>query len=166
MKCQACKKRQATVHLTEIIESEKREKHLCEECAHKQTGPLQTGVSHKELLANVITQLAPEIHEMSKTICPSCGLSYLEFRSQGRLGCASDYVAFKKGLVELLDKIHGSTQHIGKTPGDGGADADARKTVQSLRQQLEEAVAQEEFEKAAQLRDTIRELTGQHDANG
>jgi len=120
MKCEACGKRSATVHLTDIEGNKKRERHLCEECAQSMAEGAPTAITHADILTTLINQVAPELAEMHKTECPSCGLTYLEFRSSGRLGCAHDYVAFKKGLLPLLEKIHGSTHHVGKVPRNAG----------------------------------------------
>src|SRR3972149_2991729 len=113
MKCESCNKKHATVHLTEILGTVKKERHLCEECAQSINTHLTKIPSPTEILTSLINQVAPEINEMSKIVCPVCGLSYLEFRSNGRLGCPMDYTIFRKGLIPLLEKMHSSTQHVG-----------------------------------------------------
>lgn len=160
MKCEVCNKRHATVHLTEISGSEKRERHLCDECAHTLNDQMVKMPSPTDILTSLINQVAPEIGEMSKTACPACGLSYLEFRSHGRLGCPMDYTAFKKGLTPLLEKMHGATQHIGKVPSRAGKELVVKNEVLQLRKELDKAVEKEDYEKAARIRDRIFELSG------
>ena len=160
MMCQNCGKKHATVHLTEINGDEKIERHLCEDCAQDITAHMPKSFNPAEFLTSLISQVAPEIKEMATTTCDKCGLSYLEFRSQGRLGCANDYDAFEAGLAPILEKIHGSSQHKGKSPKQTHAGAEQQTTVVLLRQELEEAVAVEDYERAAVLRDRLRELTG------
>ncbi len=92
--------------------------------------------------------------------CDQCGMTYLEFRSHGRLGCSNDYEAFKSGLVSILEKIHGGTQHTGKAPKRLGGPAAEQTEVVQLRRELEQAVTVEDYERAAKLRDRLRELTG------
>lgn len=159
MKCENCHKKPATVHLTEINEDEKVERHLCEDCAREITTHMPKNFNPAEFLTSLISQVAPEIKEMSKTACENCGLSYLEFRSQGRLGCANDYQVFEKGLVPILEKIHGSAQHKGKVPKTSQAGAAQQSEVVRLRQELAEAVNVEDYERAAILRDRLRNLT-------
>ena len=158
--CQVCKKRVATVHLTEIIKDQKKEIHMCEECASKKGvafKPNQFSIS--DLLSGLVSsQAAQEIAKMGKMKCPICGISYLDFRSSGRLGCATDYTVFKEGLVPLLEKIHGSAEHLGKIPLGEGVDHKRGRELLELRQTLKRAVEKEDYEKAAELRDKIRRL--------
>jgi protein arginine kinase activator len=81
----------------------------------------------------------------------------MEFRHEGRLGCPHDYIVFRKGLEPLLDRIHRAMRHVGKRPRQGTTNNETQREVLELRRQLAEAVQQEAFEQAAQLRDSIRE---------
>ena len=158
--CQLCKKNVATVHLTEIIKGKKREIHLCEDCAGKKGVAFKsTGFSIQDLLSGLVnTQAAQELAKMSQIKCPICGLSYLDFRQHGRLGCATDYTVFKEGLLPLLEKIHGSTEHLGKIPTKSGEAGEAGRELLELRQALKQAVDKEDYEKAAEIRDRIKAL--------
>jgi protein arginine kinase activator len=165
--CQICKKNLATVHLTEIIKNKKREIHLCEECAAKKGVAFKSHqFSISDLLSGLVnSQAAQEIAKMSQIKCPICGLSYLEFRQHGRLGCATDYTVFKEGLMPLLEKIHGSTEHLGKIPNSSGDTREVSKELLELRQALKRAVDKEDYEKAAEVRDRIRQIEEGHDAD-
>jgi len=97
--------------------------------------------------------------EKVKLKCKNCGLTYDDFRKFGRLGCSQCYEAFKTHLSTLLKKIHGSNQHVGKTPAK--LPTTKRKKIedlQELKKQMIEAIQMEDFEKAANLRDKIRDL--------
>jgi protein arginine kinase activator len=165
--CQVCKKRQATVHLTEIIKNKKREIHLCEECASKKGVAFKTQqFSISDLLSGLVnSQAAQEIAKMSQVKCPICGLSYLDFRQHGRLGCATDYTVFKEGLIPLLEKIHGGVEHLGKIPTSSGDARETGRELLELRQALKRAVDAEDYEQAARLRDRIRQMEGKPDAD-
>lgn len=158
--CQVCKKKVATVHLTEIIKNKNKELHLCEDCAGKKGVAFKTQqFSISDLLSGLVSsQAAQEISKMSQMKCPICGISYLDFRSSGRLGCATDYTVFKEGLLPLLEKIHGGTQHFGKVPPGEGAGNKVGRELLELRQALKRAVEGENYEKAAELRDRIRQV--------
>ena len=113
-----------------------------------------------DILHSLLTHLGgKEIEEMANTKCGSCGLSYAEFRSTGRLGCPRDYEVFDKALSGLLERIHHGTKHIGKVPAGAGEDLIREHEVLRLRQELERAVQREEYEKAAEYRDKIAELS-------
>jgi protein arginine kinase activator len=170
MQCDICSKKKATVHLTEIVDEQMSEMHLCEECAHQKSAQMEQQFGLADLLAGLSTN-APASKETKEgaLICPSCGLNYEDFRKFGRLGCGECYTAFKDHLSGLLRKIHGSNRHLGKVPfalkPKGAASAIeapaallASENLDDLRKQLQSAIAAEDFEKAAMLRDKIKHL--------
>jgi len=152
--CQRCGQSQATVHLTDISETgEKRELHLCEECAQQQDGPL-------ELMGMLSTAFTPAsaggTTDPAGLRCEDCGLGYMEFRSRGRLGCPRCYEVFRASLEPLLEKIHGGTQHVGKAPDESSAvDRSRERKLVELRRALQAAVREERYEDAARLRDEL-----------
>ncbi|MCD6365343.1 MAG: UvrB/UvrC motif-containing protein [Planctomycetes bacterium] len=93
--------------------------------------------------------------------CDACGLTFEEFRRQGVLGCPHDYVAFEDALLTLIEHAqHGATEHVGKVPRHSGRNQKKQNAVLKLRAQLRGAIAAENYELAAQLRDRIKELEG------
>ena len=156
MQCQACKE-PATVHLTEIVNGQKIERHLCENCAHKEGITIKTQIPLNELLSNIVTaqEQADELADLS---CPHCGLSWAEFRKTGQLGCPNDYLAFERPLRSLIERAQeGASVHVGKAPrlveGKIGDQIQLRK----LRKELEHAIDKEDYEKAARIRDKIKQ---------
>jgi protein arginine kinase activator len=159
MLCDICGKNQATVHLTEIIDDQISELHLCEECAHKKSIQMEQQFGLADLLAGLAEFGKPgEKIEATGLKCPNCGLSYQDFKKYGRLGCSECYLSFRKYLMPLLKKIHGSTQHFGKFPYKAVTKVRKRAGLAELRLRLQSAIEKEEFEEAARLRDKIREL--------
>ncbi len=160
--CERCKKAKATFHLTNIERSgAKVERHLCDRCAAEEgLLPNKTTVDFNEFLENFISAAKAGASEASNLVCENCGISYIEFRNQGLLGCAHDYDAFKEPLTRLLERTHdGGTQHTGKAPKSlGAAVRKPQQDLRRLKRQLDEAVAAEDYERAARLRDRIREL--------
>jgi protein arginine kinase activator len=159
MLCGICGKNQATVHLTEIIDDQMNELHLCEECARQKSAQMDTQFGLSDILAGLAEFEKPEVDKEVTTLkCPNCKLTYADFRKIGRLGCGECYVAFKKYLAPLLRRIHGSSQHFGKFPVKVGRVIKKRLDLQELRNSLQKAIADEAFEEAAKLRDQIKEL--------
>jgi len=155
VKCQLCSK-PATVHLTDIVDNQKREVHLCQACAEAQQLVKQQELNLPAIVQSLIGQhLGPQTDELARLTCPVCGIKFMEFRSQGRLGCPYDYTVFRLGLHSLLDRIHRATQHVGKTPRQMGAGVNHLEIAQ-LRRQLQSAVDAEAYEEAARLRDLLR----------
>ena len=160
--CERCKKAKATFHLTNIERSgDKVERHLCDKCAAEE-GLLQGGkatVDLNELLENFIADSKAGSAELSSLICEHCGISYVEFRNQGLLGCANDYEVFKEQIGRLLERTHdGATHHTGKAPKSTGVVQKPQQDIRRLKRQLDEALAAEDYERAAKLRDRIRGL--------
>jgi len=169
MNCEKCKKNHATFHLTANENGVMREAHLCEECA-RQAGVVQKfNFSISDILGSFLDpKPAPAspsspASKASQVRCPECGITYSEFKSKARLGCANDYEVFRTELIRLLEKIHGSTTHAGKTPQTADTQIRMENELIRLKRDLDSVVKTEDFEKAAQIRDRIRTL--EHELN-
>ncbi|MGH9677540.1 MAG: UvrB/UvrC motif-containing protein [Candidatus Acidiferrum sp.] len=157
MKCQVCGASPATVHLTDIINGKKRESHLCSGCAEEQQLVSSQELNLPAILQSLIGQhVGAPTDELARLACPSCGIRYMEFRAQGRLGCPHDYAVFRVGLEPLLNRIHRATRHAGKAPRRGILSPDRHAELVELRRRLSAAVEAEEYEEAAQIRDLLR----------
>jgi protein arginine kinase activator len=166
MLCDICGKNQATVHLTEIVDDQMSELHLCEECARKKSSQMESQFGLSDLLAGLAEFEKPsEEKETSALKCPNCGLTYKDFKKVGRFGCGECYTTFKKFLAPLLKRIHGSGTHCGKCPVKITAAKTSRKKVdvQELRCRLQKAIEDEAYEEAAKIRDQIKELQEKED---
>jgi protein arginine kinase activator len=160
MLCQRCSKAQATVHLTDIVppDAEKRERHLCEQCAAEEGVTVQKPETISTILDGFVKQAAG-VQQVADMTCPECGITFREFRSQGILGCPQDYQVFGKALNSLIERAHnGATHHVGKTPSRLGGAPSVHTRIAILRREMREAVDMEDYERAAQLRDQITEL--------
>ena len=161
MLCDICSKNPATVHLTEIVDDQMSELHLCEECARKKSSQMESQFGLSDLLAGLADFEKPsEEKEMVSLKCPNCGLTYKDFKKVGRFGCGECYTTFKKFLTPLLKRIHGSGMHCGKCPVrvTTGKFSKKKVDIQYLRCQLQKAIEMEVYEEAAKIRDQIKEL--------
>src|SRR5262245_55790888 len=157
MKCDNCNK-PATVHLTEIKNGKKLEKHLCEQCAAQNEGlPVKSHTPINELLTNFVLAHASGLQKDTAAGCEHCGISWAEFRQSGLLGCPNDYSSVEKDLTPLLQRAHeNATHHIGKVPTRGGGSGVPLKRhidLSKLRKELQRAIESEDYERAAKLRD-------------
>ena len=161
MKCDNCNKA-ATVHLTEIKNGKKIEKHLCEQCAAQNEGvPIKSHTPINELLTNFVMAHSGLQKELGVT-CDQCGITWAEFRQSGLLGCSHDYDQFEKDLTPLLQRAHeGANHHTGKVPTRTGTSGVPRKRktvdVSKLKKELTGALEAEDYERAAKLRDAIKQ---------
>lgn len=158
-KCDKCD-RPATVHLTEIIDGQKSEKHLCEVCAATEGITMQQSVPISQLLEDFVMQ-SEQAKKLGELVCDRCGMSFLEFRQGGLLGCPHDYEAFADALEPLLARAQeGAVHHVGKMPSRAGGDQVRQNELLKLRADLSAAVQGEVYEDAARIRDRIKELEG------
>lgn len=154
MKCEKCPK-QATLHITEVLhENQCEEHHLCEQCAHDYLYESQS----KKAGGDVEVEPDEEMAALNQRQCPHCGLTFVEFRNTGRLGCPHDYDLFAEELTPLLENIHGDRKHAGKAPRRQPQARQNQSELTRLRRQLQTAVTQEAYEEAARLRDQIRQI--------
>jgi protein arginine kinase activator len=158
MKCEMCGCRDATVRYSEVADGRATTWHLCEACAGERgvggsltsfAGPLV------DVLMGLLEGSVGEGPASGRPSCSACGLTYEEFRSGGRLGCARCYEAFASELGPLLRRIHGSSEHTGRVPSEVEGDHLRRRELGKLRARLAAAVRDEDYERAAELRDSI-----------
>jgi len=201
MKCQQCDK-PAVFHITELESGAVRELHLCEDHArnylnqselNQSEGPDAGGGEESEEGSPAagdlpgplgVGQTAGELAMLDQRACDMCGITFFEFRNQGRLGCPHDYVQFENELEPLIGNIHGGTEHAGRRPSRAAAEAgkqpneqqstqpqaelptqaelpvgtDELTRVIGMRREMKEAIACEDYEKARENRDAIRAL--------
>ena len=169
MMCDECGIRPAQFHLTTISGEEKSERNLCPVCMAKYQKQIP-GLDFSNLAGLLCGFLesagakkggAEEPDEFADLVCPGCATSYASFQKSGMLGCAQCYQAFRKPLEGLLMRVHGNTQHAGRMPGGSGSDVSIRMNIDRLREDLVKAIAAEEYEEAARLRDQVRALKQQ-----
>lgn len=172
-KCLRCTK-QATLHITELKGGKPYSLHLCETCAGEYLNTVKVGdlpVDFEDPLSigpiGSVGSDSPA--DVPAKVCPHCGISYKEFRSQGRLGCPYDYTHFHDELIPLLESIHhGETQHVGKFPPKVSDDSRKQYELIRLKNELKTAIDEEAYERAAVLRDEIEglEAAGKPDREG
>ena len=153
-KCRRCSK-PATLHITEIRKGEVQQLHLCEICAQKYLAQANPDADDEPLSGEPGDA---ELEGVDALACPHCGTTFRQFRSTGRLGCPHDYEVFEAELASLLENIHDDTQHCGKAPRQTGAATQEQFRLIKLRNELKSAVEQEDYEKAAKLRDEIQQV--------
>ncbi|NDC53596.1 MAG: DNA helicase UvrBC [Planctomycetia bacterium] len=173
MKCQHCDK-QAVFHITELESGSVRELHLCEDHARSYLNQSEVAAAAADEEAEGkpkgggltgplgVGQTADELALLDQRSCEMCGITFFEFRNQGRLGCPHDYAQFEKELEPLIANIHGATEHTGRRPdrGPGGLPEGTEEltAVIGLRRGMKEAIGREDYEQAREQRDAIRAI--------
>ena len=158
MLCQSCEKRQASTHIKTILNGELREFDLCPECAAKLGyGSFfnNFGYDIDKLFGSFMD--SNEGRKKTKR-CNFCGSSFDEIAKTGKVGCAHCYEEFYDELLPSIRRIHGRTNHTGKLARSAGTEVKVRNEITKCKYELEQAIKTQEFEKAAELRDKIKEL--------
>ncbi|MCX5660177.1 MAG: UvrB/UvrC motif-containing protein [Planctomycetota bacterium] len=160
-KCDKCDKK-ASFHSVEIVKGQKTEINLCEVHAAQESKvakAVHTPIN--ELLSSFVkAQSGQPVTE--EALCGECGQTFSQFRETSLMGCPSCYAAFEEKLTPMLERIHeGGTHHLGKIPKRSGVAEQKQAALLRMRKQLAEAVAAENFELAARLRDEVRRFEEQ-----
>jgi len=159
-----CKQNEAKVHLTQIMGDKMQKVDLCEECAKTKGVNDPAGFSLADLLLGLgASQEIAQSIGGDEVKCPRCGFTQGDFKKTGRFGCAECYVAFGEGLENMLRAMHKDVKHIGKAPLAMKQNRNLTERMKSLQKKLEKAIAVEDFEQAAKMRDEIKELKAQID---
>lgn len=164
MLCDICKKREANIYITEIINSEKKNLYICEICASKLgiKGILkELSIPFDENILKKFLELLPGMVEEDKKekSCSVCGLKFIDFEKSGFLGCPNCYKTFKDELRPILLNLHGNVKHVGKKKGEKfSIESFFESELKRLKKELEYAIEEERYEDAAKIRDKINKL--------
>ena len=172
MKCERCSK-PVSHHITDIDRNGNwQEHHLCHEHAQsflEESAPPKGKPNVAEMAKAYISQMAKNQASepaSEKRSCPVCKMTFHDFRQTGRLGCPNDYVVFREELMPLLENIHDETRHCGKSPRRAPRDTKTQTSLIELRNELKKAIAAEDYELAARVRDQIKEIESRKSAGG
>ncbi len=165
MLCEKCKQQYATVHMQKNINGQITEMHLCQDCASNPEIPISFDNFFQGFLDSFLNYHMKELTEegirTNLQKCNTCGLTYTDFKNTGRLGCANCYNTFRTELNTIFKSIQASDIHNGKYPQKAGASLNLQRKIDNLKQALNLAIQNEEFEQAARIRDDIRILKGE-----
>lgn len=161
MDCQRCKQRPANVHITQFINGEKQETHLCDQCAQEVKINLefpQYPMSNLSNLLSFLTYGNNSGQRLPESKCPNCHNAYRKIAELGYVGCSECYRHFASQIEPVLKKIHGANRHVGKVPRRMGATLLLKREINDYNSALKKAIAREDYEEAARLRDLIKKM--------
>ena len=167
MLCQQCHKRPANVHFTKIVNGDKVEMLICDQCA-REKGQLGFGgfghsLNINDFLSGFIGLSPMDSFKecvQKEECCEVCGMSFEDFSKTGKMGCGNSYGKFGERLKPVLKRLHGNYEHAGKAPVGVTKVLDVSREVERLKGLLGKAIQEEEYEKAAEIRDRIKAVEG------
>lgn len=167
MLCEKCKKNEAKINLVKIINGEKQQIWLCEECAKNISNipflssiPDGAGFPFQEVINGLLTGVensAPK-KEIEKKVCPVCGLTLEELKKTKKVGCSNCYIVFKEPIKAIIKNVTKEGKHIGRIPNRTQKEFLQRDKLKNLKQKLQILIEKEEYEEAAVVRDEIRQI--------
>ena len=165
MLCDKCQKNPATVHIVNILNGNKKEMNLCHSCAHENQelafpGASISPFSFQNLLSGFVDHMGKvaDQHSIPEICCSNCGITAEEFKRTGLVGCEQCYKTFRSIVNPIIQRVQGKTEHKGKFPKKVGIELINKKKIVKLKEELQKAILEEEYEKAAILRDEIKNL--------
>lgn len=160
MICQHCKKNPATTHITRTVNGKTTDMYVCSACAEKQGVDIFGGTSVGNLFGSLFA--APSLRDPDeRERCRSCQKSFREIVQSGIVGCPECYIQFYDRLQPSIQRIHGKTVHVGKIAAGGSPLVRKKRELSRLKEELTKALALQEYERCAQLRDQIKEMEGE-----
>ena len=170
MLCEKCKKNEAKINLITVVNGQKHEVWLCENCVKDISSipffssigqnvniPFQSMLT--EILANVDSnKVNIDNNKIKEIICSNCGLTYDEFKKTGKLGCSDCYEEFKIVLEPRIKSLQAGVKHVGKIPKMKGEELMRRRKLKNLKEEMQKLIVAEEYERAAIVRDEIKKL--------
>lgn len=158
MLCNICKQNEATVHLTQIVGDKMQKVDLCEGCSKEKGVSDPSTFSLADLLLGLGSAQELEQAGGAEVKCAQCGFTQADFKKNGRFGCAECYNTFAEGLESMLKSMHKGVVHKGKVPKAIAQTRDVTEKLKRLQKELDKAILEEDFERAAVVRDEIKEV--------
>jgi len=156
MICKSCGVNHVTTHVKKMINGQMTEIYLCSECAKKLGFFAANNFEMANMWGALFAQTPREAAKAS--VCDKCGSTFREIIKTGRMGCPECYSVFYDDLLPSLTKIHGNAAHEGKIPDSAGEKAKTDAKIKKLKEDLQNAIQLEEYERAAEIRDEIKQL--------
>ncbi|MDF1799732.1 MAG: UvrB/UvrC motif-containing protein [Planctomycetota bacterium] len=171
MQCEICQENPSSVYVTDLVYDPETPhgalgtpnlQQICTSCAGELKLPhADLPGQDKAVLFKLLQKTAKKSQRTAGPTCKTCGMGLTEFRAQGRLGCADCYAVFGPHLAPLLLRMHQATEHTGRGPGVDQAELDRSQQLERLRERMDLAIREEDYENAARLRDELNQLEAQ-----
>lgn len=161
MICDLCKEKEAQLFLEAVGNNGRRKINLCLSCAQSRgiTAPVQ--MPDAKRLEEVFKEIDEKnIHSdpENSRLCPVCGKSLARIKKEKMAGCPECYEIFKIEITEGMTKSGIWAKYTGSMPKRLSSFRNALTDRSDLQAKLDEAVRNENYEKAAVYRDFLKAL--------
>ncbi len=160
MLCEKCKLNNATVKYSQNVNGKKVEHNLCNNCFNK----LNYGDSFIDNFFNSFFTNNLFFNEYDDNYrCNVCGNTLENLKRTGKMGCANCYNVFRNKLDSIFNNMQEKNIHLGKSPKNlqtfkPNIETDEKENIEALKQKLNIAIQNEDYEQAIEIRDKIKSL--------
>ncbi len=157
MICERCHINKGTVQIHHIEGNVTTDHYYCNGCAEELVDS-PDGIKNMEWCLDTVKHLPFKVNYIAMTTCEKCGMSYIQFKKTGKLGCDRCYTTFRSKILVEIKRLQGYQQHVGRVPFSMREQAELKRKVEMIRKALKKAIEIEAFEDAAMYRDQIKAL--------
>lgn len=155
MLCEKCKKNKATVKYSENINGLKVDYNLCKYCFNdiNYNNSFIDNFFNSFFSNNVLLDTYEKNYQ-----CNVCGNTFEQFKNSGKMGCVNCYKVFREKLNSIFNNIQEKNIHTGKVPKNLEAYKINIENIDTLKEQLNIAIKNEDYEQAIKIRDKIKSI--------
>ena len=162
MVCDVCGKREAVIHIQQIIGKKVIDLHLCRQCS-REKNIAETEGSINNSIINLVRNLLDgtrltQFMDQKTTYCPTCNTKLHEIKEHSKVGCPDCYREFRSVIRETLGVGNKTLIHNGNIPDKFKSYKTILVDREKLKKELEDAVFKEDYETAVIIRDKLKEL--------
>lgn len=152
----------AVMHEILVRDGVTTEVHLCAEHAQERGYVLPSAAGPALVVGKLLQQATPAPQRpRAQRACENCGATMQAILAQGLCGCPACYSGFERELGAVISRAQaGASVHVGRHPAQAASLVDRAALRNKLARELREAVAREEYERAAHLRDRLQSIGG------
>ena len=154
MKCEKCNEKEANFYYSCSINGEKTEKHLCEDCAKAEGFGEMLDYRPMSAFDDAFDGFFDDFFAPRRSLLSAFDVFDTPLRRM--MAPALPRVNIVIGEPKAASQPRSEAE--AKIPADAGAEVKSRREISMLKHQLREAVRAEDFEKAIELRDKLKEL--------
>ena len=163
MTCQICGKHNASMLVRQIIDGKAKELYICRACAkknHLYADDRKIHLSLKAIFDGLVSHSEgkEDSNEGGRpVVCPDCGTPLSRVKEKKTIGCPRCFFYFRDTVLKIMQDTAGEVFYAGDISSQPEIFSGAEISLQHLEEELQKALANEEYELAAYLRDKIKE---------
>lgn len=150
MICDKCKKNKANFQYSQVINGLKVDYNLCKNCFNN--------INYSNSFFYNFFPNSDLVDSYNSYVCNICGNTFEQFKNIGKMGCSNCYNTFREKLNSIFNNVQEKNIHTGKVPKNLETYKPNLDNIKLLKEKLNIAVKNEDYEEAIKIRDKIKEI--------